>query len=62
MGIVNALIDETSTVITQKEVDQLPKSTLPLALENDKVEEDPSPPSTPSVAQSFDSIPIEDTP
>ena len=60
--IVNVVIDETSTATTKKEVDQLPKSTLPLAPESDKVEEDPFPSSTPSIAQSFDSNPVEDTP
>ena len=43
------------------EVDQLPKSALPLAPKSDKIEEDPSPPSTPSAAQSSDNTPIEDT-
>ena len=62
MENVNVLIHETSTAPIQKEVDQLPKFALPLAPKSDKVEEDPSPRSTPSVAQSFDSIPIEDTP
>ena len=50
MEIVNVVIDETSTATTKKEVDQLPKSTLPLAPESDKVEEDPFPSSTPSIA------------
>ena len=50
METMNVLIDETSTFTTQKEVDQLPKSALLLAPESDKVEEDPSPPFTPSVA------------
>ena len=50
METVNVIIDETLTSTIQKEVDQLPKSTLPLALESDKVEEDPSPPSTRNIA------------
>ena len=61
METVNVIIDETLTSTIQKEVDQLPKSTLPLALESDKVEEDPSPPSTRNIAQSSDIHPVEDT-
>ena len=60
--IVNVVIDETSTSATKKEVDQLSKSTLPLAPESDKVEEDPFPSSTPCITQSFDSNSVEDTP
>lgn len=60
MENVNVVIDETSTSTTQKEVDQLPKSTLPLAPESDKVEEDHSPPSTPNVSQSSNNHPVED--
>ena len=60
--IVNVVIDETSTSTTKKEVDQLPKSAFPLAPESDKVEEDHSPSSTPSIAQSSDGNPVENTP
>ena len=49
MENVNVLIHETSTAPIQKEVDQLPKSALPLAPKSDKVEEESSPPFTPSV-------------
>ena len=50
MEIVNVVIDETLTSTTQKEVDQLPKFTLPSALMSDKVEEDSPPASTPHIA------------
>ena len=40
METVNFVINETSTSITQNEVDQLPKSTLPLTLKSDIIEED----------------------
>ena len=50
METVNVVIDETSTSTTQKEVDQLPKSTLFSAHISDNVEEDPSPISTPNIA------------
>ena len=59
---MNVVIDETSTSTTQKEVDQLPKSTLLSAPISNKVKEDPSPTSTPNISQSSNSNPVEDTP
>ena len=59
---VNVVIDETSTSTTQKEIDPLPKSVIPLALVSDKVEEDSPPTSTPYIAQSSNSNHVEDTP
>ena len=50
METVNVVIDETSTSTTQKEFDQLPKSTLFSAPISDKVEEDPFPIPTPNIA------------
>ena len=62
METMNVVIDETSTSTTQKEVDQLPKSTLLSAPISNKVKEDPSPTSTPNISQSSNSNPVEDTP
>ena len=45
------VIDETSTPISQEELEQLPKSSLIQSFDADKRVDDPSPPSTPSVAQ-----------
>ena len=49
METMNVMVDETSITPTQKEVDQLPKSVLPLVLVSNKVEEDHSFPPTPNV-------------
>ena len=51
MEIVNVVIDETSTPISQEELEQLPKSSLIQSSDADKRVDDPSPPSQPSVAQ-----------
>ena len=53
MEMVNMVIDETSTPISQEELEQLPKSSLIQSFDADKRVDDPSPPSTPSVAQPY---------
>ena len=62
METVNVMVNETSTPTTLEEFNQLPKSTPPLAPESDKIVEEPSPPSTPSVAQPSNNTSIEVTP
>ena len=47
---VNVVIDETSASFTQKEVDQLPKFTLPSVPKSDKVEEESPCTSIPNIA------------
>ena len=53
METVNVVIDEASMSDSLKDVDQLPKSVLPLTLGNDKGvgEQDSSPPASPSAIQ-----------